>query len=104
MNAEPLPGRTAFLEAAAEYDVVPVVLELTSDTVTPYLAWRRLARRGRNPFLLESVEGGERTARYSFAGIDPCSVVEIRDGRAFVDGAPQDGDPVAVLRAASYPR
>ncbi len=101
MNAEPLPGRRRFLELARDHDVVPVVLELTSDTVTPYLAWRRLARRGRNPFLLESVEGGERTARYSFAGIDPCSVVEIRGGTAFVDGAPREGDPVRVLREAA---
>lgn len=98
MNADLLPGRDVFLELARDHDVVPVVQELTSDTVTPYLAWRRLSRNGRNPFLLESVEGGERTARYSFAGVDPCSVVEIRRGQAFLDGAPQEGDPIAVLR------
>ncbi len=101
VNAEPQPGRRAFLELARDHQVVPVTLELTSDTVTPYLAWYRLARNGRNPFLLESVEGGERTARYSFVGVDPCSVVEIRGGRAFVDGEPAQGDPVAVLRTAS---
>ncbi|MEJ2368338.1 MAG: hypothetical protein P8Z49_08320, partial [Acidobacteriota bacterium] len=39
-----------------EYPVVPVVKELTSDTVTPFTVYSRLAARGRNPFLLESVE------------------------------------------------
>jgi anthranilate synthase component 1 len=60
----------------------------------------RLARRGRHPFLLESVEGGERVARWSFAGADPTRVVSLRDGKASVDGAPADGAPLAVLRAA----
>ncbi len=92
------PTRDEFLRLAAVYDVVPVVTELTADTVTPFTIWSRLAERGRNPFLFESVEGGERAARYSFAAADPTSVVELRRGVAYVDGAPTAEPPLAALR------
>jgi anthranilate synthase component 1 len=92
------PTHDAFLALARDHDVVPVVRELTSDTVTPFTVYSRLARGGRNPFLLESVEGGERVARYSFAGADPFRVIEIRDGGVLVDGAPEPGPAIDVLR------
>ncbi len=92
------PDREQFDELARHHDVVPVVEELTSDTVTPFVIYARLAARGRNPFLLESVEGGERAARWSFAGVDPFRVVELRGGVVHVDGAPEPGSPVEALR------
>ena len=95
------PTHEEFAKLARDFDVVPVVLELTSDTVTPFDVYSRLAVQGRNPFLLESVEGGERAARYTFAGVDPFRVVEIRGGTVFVDGAPRPGDAVAELRSAT---
>ncbi|MCU0303008.1 MAG: anthranilate synthase component I family protein [Thermoanaerobaculales bacterium] len=97
------PTHDEFLALARDHEVVPLVRELTSDTVTPFTVYSRLARGGRNPFLLESVSGGERVARYSFAGVDPYRIVEIREGRAQVDGAPEDGDPVEVLRRVTDP-
>ncbi|MEE4270785.1 MAG: anthranilate synthase component I family protein [Thermoanaerobaculales bacterium] len=98
---EERPNKTQFLALARDYDVVPVVRELTSDTVTPFTVYSRLAARGRNPFLLESVEGGERVARYSFAGSDPFRIVELRDGGVLVDGVPEPGDPIEGLRRAT---
>jgi len=92
------PSQQEFAALARDHDVVPVVRELTSDTVTPFTVYSRLARGGRNPFLLESVEGGERVARYSFTGVDPFRIIEIRDARVLVDGVPQDGEPIDVLR------
>ncbi|MCP4657883.1 MAG: anthranilate synthase component I [bacterium] len=92
------PQRDRFLELATDHDVVPVVQELTSDTVTPFTVWSRLAALGRNPFLLESVEGGERVARFSFIGNDPWRIVELREGTVFVDGTPESGPPPEVLR------
>ena len=92
------PTKQEFIELARDHDVVPVVRELTSDTVTPFTVYSRLSRGGRNPFLLESVEGGEHVARYSFAGVDPFRIVEIRDGGVLVDGVPEEGPPVEVLR------
>ncbi len=95
------PDRQRFDELAKTSDVIPVVQELTSDTVTPFNVYSRLAATGRNAFLLESVEGGERAARYSFVGADPFRVVELRNGRVLVDGAPVDGPPLEVLRQAT---
>ena len=92
------PTLEEFLALARDHDVVPMVRELTSDTVTPFTVYSRLARGGRNPFLLESVEGGEHVARYSFAGVDPFRIVEIRDGEVLVDGVPEAGPPIEVLR------
>jgi anthranilate synthase component 1 len=95
------PNREQFDELARSYDVVPVVQELTSDAVTPFNVYSRLAATGRNAFLLESVEGGERAARYSFIGADPFRVVELRRGEVFVGGAPVDGPPLEALRSAT---
>ncbi|MCP4901956.1 MAG: anthranilate synthase component I [bacterium] len=75
------------------------MLELTSDTVTPFVVWSRLSKNGRNPFLLENVEGGERAGRYSFVGVDPFRIVELRDGQPYVDGAVVEGEPLATLRS-----
>ncbi len=96
-----VPDRRRFLKLAETYDVVPVRRELTADTATPFTVWRALAASGRNPFLLESVEGGERVARFSFVGADPHRIVELRGGRALVDGVPRPGDPLDVLRRES---
>jgi len=93
------PTKNEFLELARRHDVVPVIHQLTSDTVTPFTVFSQLSKTGRNPFLLESVEGGERVARYSFIGADPWRILEIRGGVAFVDGVPFEGDPIDVLRA-----
>jgi anthranilate synthase component 1 len=95
------PNKKEFSRLAAEFDVVPVVQELTSDTVTPFTVYSRLAAHGRNPFLLESVEGGERAARYSFVGADPFRIVEVRRGVVFIDGAPREGLPIEELRLAT---
>ncbi len=95
------PDKKEFERLARDYDVVPVVLELTSDTVTPFTVYSHLAAGGRNAFLLESVEGGERAARFSFIGTDPFRVVEVRNGTVFVDGAPREGDAMQELRSAT---
>jgi anthranilate synthase component 1 len=95
------PDKQGFMKLAHDFEVVPVVQELTSDTVTPFTVFSRLAANGRNPFLLESVEGGERAARYSFIGSDPFRIVEIRGGTVFVDGAPRSGRPIEELRRAT---
>lgn len=39
-------------------------------------------------FLLESVEGGEKEARYSFIGIQALSILEIKNGEARIDKKP----------------
>ncbi|MFN3413797.1 MAG: anthranilate synthase component I family protein, partial [Thermoanaerobaculum sp.] len=92
-----VPDLATYRRLAAEFPVVPIVRELTADTVTPYGMLLRLARWGRHPFLLESVEGGERVARWSFAGANPRRVITLRAAQVAVDGKPVPGEPVSIL-------
>ena len=50
---------------------VPVFREIPGDLLTPVSAFLAFAKGARHAFLLESVVGGERLARYSFLGRDP---------------------------------
>jgi anthranilate synthase component 1 len=70
-----------------DYDIIPVVRELSSDTLTPVAAFTALAGSG-DAFLFESVERGENVGRYSFVGFDP------RRRLRFDGGTP---NPAAVL-------
>ncbi len=60
-------------------NLVPVYREIVADMETPVSAFLKINRGGYS-FLLESVEGGERLARYSFIGTDPYHVVTTRGG------------------------
>ena len=57
--------------------MVPIYREIVADLETPVSAFLKVNRNGRS-FLLESVEGGERMARYSFIGTDPYRVLTVR--------------------------
>ncbi len=65
------PTRDEFIEKAKLGNLIPVWREVLADTETPVSAYRKVAGDTPNSFLLESVEGGERLARYSFLGTDP---------------------------------
>jgi anthranilate synthase component 1 len=56
-------------------NLVPVYCEMMADLETPVSAYLKVAR-GNYSFLLESVEGGERLARYSFIGMEPSLVIK----------------------------
>ena len=56
----------------------------TADLETPIGAFLRLDDGVTPAYLLESVEGGERLGRYSFLGIGPRRLLEVRDGKAHV--------------------
>ena len=51
-------------------NLIPVYREIVADMETPVSAFLKINRSG-NSFLLESVEGGQRLARYSFIGTEP---------------------------------
>ncbi len=56
-------------------NLVPIYREINADLETPVSAYLKIARDSYS-FLLESVEGGERLARYSFIGTEPYSVIK----------------------------
>lgn len=74
-----------FVELAKRGTFVPVCKEVMADLLTPVSAFLRIAEDADHAFLLESVEGGERLARYSFLGKDPFMVLRSRDGRTLVE-------------------
>ena len=76
---------------AALGNLVPVYREINADLETPVSAYLKVARPPHS-FLLESVEGGERLARYSFIGTEPLEV--IRTGPGYPGGAV---DPLALV-------
>jgi anthranilate synthase component 1 len=57
----------------------PLVRELSADLETPTSVYLKLCGGGPS-FLLESVEGGERVARYSFIGVRPARQYHLRPG------------------------
>src|SRR5215208_6557179 len=78
------PSRDEVAEIARQHDnirAVPIFREVMADLETPVSAYLKI--RGSGPaFLLESIEGGERLARYSFIGSDPIAVLTMRAGLA----------------------
>ncbi|HMI92788.1 MAG TPA: anthranilate synthase component I family protein [Polyangiales bacterium] len=65
------PSYDRFVELARPGMVVPLVRELLADGLTPVTAYATIAEEGEASFLLESVVGGEKWARYSFVGLEP---------------------------------
>src|SRR5580765_5562450 len=59
-----------------------------ADLETPIGAFLRLDDGATPAYLLESVEGGERLGRYSFLGVGPRRLLEVRDGRASIQTRP----------------
>ena len=79
------PAFEEFCRLAEQGNVIPVCRQLLSDSLTPVSAYERLAHPAgfapaANSFLLESVVGGERIARFSFVAADPeATFTAVRD-------------------------
>ena len=56
---------------------VPLTLHVLADLDTPLSAYVKLAM-GKNSFLLESIEGGEKWGRYSIIGLPARRTIEVR--------------------------
>src|SRR5574339_689978 len=76
-----------FLHLAQRGTFVPVYKESVADMLTPVSAFLKIAEHSDYAFLLESVEGGEQVARYSFLGKDPFVVLRGRTGSTTVEQA-----------------
>ena len=91
-----------FCRLASCGGLVAVNETVSADLLTPLSAYLRIAQGSSRSFLLESVEGGEHLARYSFLGAEPAMVVRSRNGLTTVQdsgGTRQEpGTAVDVLR------
>ena len=83
------PTREEARVLARDHALIPVYREVLADMLTPVRAYSLLCPPGTPGFLLESVEGGERLARYSFIGFEP-KPLELGSG-----------DPLAALRSVA---
>ena len=91
-----VPTKEAFARLAGDgCNLIPVFREVAADLETPVSAYLKITGGDeRTSFLLESVEGGERVARFSFMGTEPYRV--LRTGPGEPDG---DGDPLIAVEA-----
>ena len=84
-----------FLELAKRGTVVPVVKTVMADLLTPVSAFLKIQDQAPQAFLLESVEGGEKIARYSFLGVHPHRTIRARGADVVIEYA--DGSKEQVL-------
>ena len=79
------PDFKTFCKLARQGNLVPVYDTFTADTLTPVSAYQRLAHDAKYACLLESVEGGEKIARYTFVGANPAEVFRYVNGACVLE-------------------
>jgi anthranilate synthase component I len=97
------PDFREFQRLAKQGNLIPVYDVFSADLLTPVSAYLRIAQGARYSFLLESVEGGEKIARYTFAGANPEEVFRYGGGACVLESSNrlvwEENDPVTFLRA-----
>jgi anthranilate synthase component 1 len=86
-------------------NLIPICREVVADLDTPVSAFLKINRNGYS-FLLESVEGGQRLARYSFIGTEPYKVLTVSKSET-ADPLPQiacELDQYKVVPVEGLPR
>jgi len=73
------PTLEEFKELKNQGNLVPIYREIAADTDTPVSAFLKV-KVGGYSFLLESAEGGQHVARYSFIGTEPYRVISTGEG------------------------
>lgn len=79
------PDFKTFCRLAKQGNLVPVYETVRADLLTPVSAYLRLAQDARYACLLESVEGGEKIARYTFVGANPSEIFRCRKGAVMLE-------------------
>jgi len=98
-----IPSLIEFKEKAGRGNLIPVYRELLADLLTPVSAFMKIDTGGYS-FLLESVQGGEKWARYSFLGSNPSVIIRTEGRTAHVqkDGRTTsytlEGNPLDFLK------
>ena len=100
------PSAETFERLATQGNLIPVYREIMADLDTPVSAFLKLtAAPHRGAFLLESVAGGEKWARYSFLGANPHLIIRGRGDQVTLEEHGQtrplevDGNPLLAVQA-----
>lgn len=95
------PSFEEFKVLAGQGNLIPVYREVLADLETPVSAFLKVGG-GDYAFLLESVEGGEKWARYCFLGAEPSLVFRSKGRHITIEGEgkreEREGDPLEVLK------
>lgn len=73
------PSFQEFKKLAKKKKLIPVYTEFISDSETPVTLFSKLNTSSQSAFLFESAEVSEKVGHYSFIGIDPSGVLELRN-------------------------
>ncbi|HEX4545707.1 MAG TPA: anthranilate synthase component I [Candidatus Acidoferrum sp.] len=96
------PDFREFQRLAKQGNLIPVYDLFSADLLTPVSAYLRIAQGARYSFLLESVECGEKIARYTFAGAHPEEVFRYANGACVLETRErlvwEERDPISFLR------
>ncbi|MEX2460814.1 MAG: anthranilate synthase component I [Paenibacillaceae bacterium] len=87
---------------AKQYNLIPLARDLMADTETPIRIFQHFYEEPK-AFLLESVEGGVKWARYSFIGTDPFLMIHAKNGETVIEAGTEtratDEKPIEVLKS-----
>src|SRR5260370_8398781 len=101
------PDFREFQRLAKQGNLIPVYDVFSADLLTPVSAYLRIAQGARYSFLLESVEGGEKIARYTFAAAHPEEVFRYANGPCVLQSrdrtVSEERDPISFLRHRTEP-
>ena len=86
------PDDSEFRALVSKGDLVPVYFEMDVGTDSPVTVYQKVVSEASGGFLLESVQGQERLARYSFIGTDPYKII-----KTDFSGVVAQETPLAVL-------
>ena len=75
-------SKEEFLELSKKGNLIPVYKEILGDELTPASAYLHLAKKTKYSFLLESIEGQEKFARFSFIARDPSLIIRTKGKQA----------------------
>ncbi|MDM5200459.1 anthranilate synthase component I [Fictibacillus enclensis] len=96
------PSLEEVKQLAGTYNLIPVSIELFADVHTVIELYQTYYQEDYS-FLLESVEGGQQWARYSYIGKNPFMVVSCKKGQTQVKKKDQDetysGHPIEILKS-----
>ncbi|MFH1853843.1 MAG: anthranilate synthase component I [Candidatus Omnitrophota bacterium] len=79
------PSKKEFLRLAKKANIIPVYREILGDQLTPVSAFLRV--KDDHSYLLESVEGEEKIARFSFIGIEPSLIFRSKGNSVELTGS-----------------
>ena len=97
------PTLEDFKTMAGRGNLIPLYTEILADMDTPVSAFQKI-KKDEYSFLLESMQGGEKWARYSFIGVDPALIFKCKGKKVTLikkDGSEEVSEseyPLDVLR------